>query len=192
MAGYNGTTTMYKDVTSTRFVQPDVVASHFHLRPGDAVADFGAGAGYFLSALSHAVGSSGRVYACEIQKNLITTLGTVAAEQRLGNVSPLLADIETSGGIPLSDSTLDVGVLINTLFQLEDKTSALKEIARVTRKGGRLIVIDWTESFGGLGPRGDAIVSLGAAKELVIANGFSFDRDFPAGAHHYGLAFKKT
>jgi len=183
---------MYKDVTSTRFVQPDVVATHFHLRDGDRVADFGAGAGYFLPALSKAVGSSGRVYACEIQKNLITTLGTVAREQRLGNVSPLLADLETAGGIPLKEGTLDVGILINTLFQFEDKAAALEEIARVTRKGGRLIVIDWLESFAGLGPRGDAIVSEGAAKDLVTSNGFVFDRDFPAGAHHYGLAFKKT
>ena len=49
-----------------RFVIPDVVSTHFHFNPGDTVADFGAGNGFFLKPLSKAVGSDGIVYACEM------------------------------------------------------------------------------------------------------------------------------
>ena len=54
-----------------RFVIPSVVSSHFHIRDGDIVADFGAGVGNFIPELSKRAGPDGRVYACEIQKNLI-------------------------------------------------------------------------------------------------------------------------
>ena len=61
-----------------RFVIPSVVSSHFHIRDGDIVADFGAGVGNFIPELSKRAGPDGRVYACEIQKNLIETLGNIA------------------------------------------------------------------------------------------------------------------
>ena len=42
-----------------RFVVPEVVSTHFHIKEGDIVADFGAGSGFFLKILSKAVGSEG-------------------------------------------------------------------------------------------------------------------------------------
>lgn len=178
--------------TNSRFVHPDVVTSHFHLREGDRVADFGAGTGYFLQALSRAVGKDGRVYACEIQKNLVEKLGAQASEWRLTNIEPLWCDLEMEGGSKLATGILDAGVLVNTLFQLENKEAALAEIARVMRTGSKLFIIDWTESFGGLGPHPGHVVSQGEAQAFAEAHGFRFDRNFPAGEHHYGLAFRRV
>jgi ubiquinone/menaquinone biosynthesis C-methylase UbiE len=177
--------------TITRFVHPDIVSTHFHFREGDRVADFGAGSGRFLKALSRAVGSEGRVYACEIRKNLIEMMAAEAIEWRLPNVETIWADLVDVGSTKLKDGILDGGVLINTLFQIEDKEDALREIARVTRKGGKLFIVDWTESFSGLGPHPDHVVTGGDARALAEQSGFRFERDFPAGEHHYGLAFKK-
>jgi ubiquinone/menaquinone biosynthesis C-methylase UbiE len=175
-----------------RFVEPSVVASHFHLTEGDVVADFGAGSGYFLRALSGAVGSSGIVYACEIQKQLVEALGRVAEEQHLPNIRPLWSDLEEIGGIPLGDSTLDTGLLINTLFQLENKPTALAEMARLHKPGATFFIIDWTESFAGLGPHPSAVVTEADARALAEAAGFSFARSFDAGDHHYGIALRKS
>ena len=69
------------------------------------------------------------------------------------NVSPVWCDLEEVNGIKLPNDSLDVGILINTLFQLEEKTVALTEMRRVLKRDGVLHIIDWTESFGGLGPQ---------------------------------------
>ena len=177
--------------STEKFVEPKIVVSHFHLREGDVVADFGAGSGHYMKPLSEAVGRSGRVYVCEIQKNLVDAIGIRAREERLTNIHPLWCDLETAGGTKLGESVLDAGLLSNTLFQIVHKDVALTEMARVIRKGGKLLVIDWTESFGGLGPHADHVVSEDDAKRLLERAGFTFERSFPAGSHHYGLACRR-
>ncbi|MCD5382376.1 MAG: methyltransferase domain-containing protein [Candidatus Pacebacteria bacterium] len=175
-----------------RFVQPEVISTHFHFREGEVIADFGAGSGYFLAALSQLVGPEGRVYACDIQKTLVEKLGIIAQEQRLSNIEPLWCDLEAIGGTKLADGVLDGGVLINTLFQIEDKETVLQELARVIRPGGKLFVVDWTESFAGLGPQPGAVIDALTVQSLAEAQGFAFDRTFPAGDHHYGSAFRRS
>ena len=175
-----------------RFVRPDDAVTHFNLCEGDRVADFGAGSGFFVKALSKRVGGNGKVYACEIQKMLVDKLGAVARENKLTNIEPLWCDIEKDGGTKLADGILDAGIMVNILFQLEQKETALKEVARTISSGGNLFVIDWTESFGGLGPLAENIVDESLAKKLVESAGFKFVRSYDAGEHHYGLAFRKV
>ena len=175
-----------------RFVIPEKVVTHFHLTEGDKVADFGAGSGFFLAPLSKAVGQTGRVYACEIQKQLVEKLGDLARVQGLQNVDPLWCDLEEPNGIKIGTAALDIGVLVNTLFQFENKEVAVQEIGRTIRPGGFLYVVDWTESFGGLGPQAGDVVSAEAAKVLFEANGFTFEREYDAGDHHYGHSYRKV
>jgi ubiquinone/menaquinone biosynthesis C-methylase UbiE len=155
-------------------------------------ADFGAGVGHYIAELSKKVGSSGRVYACEIQKGLVERMTVRIQEERLSNVHPIWCDLEAPQGTKLRDGLLDAGMLLNTLFQLEEKGVALNEIARVIRKGGKFFVIDWTDSFGGIGPHPSHVVKEEAAKTLVEAHGFGFEHSFPVADHHYGLAFRRT
>jgi len=175
-----------------KFVIPDVVVTHFHLREGDTVADYGAGSGFFLNALHKGVGQSGRVYACEIQKKLVDKLGEQARLAGLGTVHPLWCDLEEMNGIKIANGELDVAVLVNTLFLIEDKETSVKEMGRTLRRGGKFFVVDWTESFSGMGPQPENVIVAEEAKALFEANGFIFERDYPAGAHHYGLAFRKV
>jgi SAM-dependent methyltransferase len=119
-------------------------------------------------------------------------LGDTARSAGLGNVHPIWCDLEEANGIKITDGELDVGVLVNTLFMLEDKVTAVKEMARTVRQGGKFFVIDWTESFAGLGPTPDHVVDKAAATALFESNGFVLEREFPAGDHHYGLALRKV
>ncbi len=177
--------------TLGKFVDPKVTTSHFHLREGDTVADFGAGSGHYMKPLTDAVGKSGRVYLCEIQKNLVDTLGFKAREARLTNVYPVWCDVEAPNGSKLKENSLDGALISNVLFQFSDKVAALKEIHRVLRQGGKLFVIDWTDSFGNLGPRPEDVVREGDAKTLVESVGYVYEHSFPAGDQHYGLMFRK-
>ncbi len=174
-----------------RFVMPEVVSSHFHLKPGDMVADFGAGSGFFLKALSTAVGETGRVFACEIQKPLVERLGELARVQGLVNIHPLWCDLEEPNGIKIGTGELDVAILVNTLFQIENKEVSIKEMLRTLRRGGSFFVIDWTESFAGMGPQSDQIFSQANTTALFESLGCVFEREYPAGEHHYGVVFKK-
>ncbi len=178
-------------ITTSNFVIPEVVTSHFHLKDGDVIADFGAGSGFFLRALSLRIGN-GKVYACEIQKSLVEKISEQVRSQHLSNVYPLWCDLEEVNGVPVKDDALDVGILSNTLFQLEDKHAACKEMYRMIRSGGRLMVIDWTDSHGGLGPAPDHVCDASAAQALFESCGFVLERTYPAGDHHYGLAFRKV
>ncbi len=174
-----------------RFAEPSTIATHFHLHEGDIVADFGAGSGHYMEALSRGVGRSGTVYLCEIQNNLVEALGNKAREQHLSNVHPRWCDFEAPRGTKLADNSLDAGLLSNTLFQVQDKEVALAEIARVIRRGGKLFVIDWSESFGNMGPRPEDVIDEGKAQILLKHAGFTIERTFPVGDHHYGLACRK-
>ena len=174
-----------------KFVIPEIVTSQFLLNEGDKVADFGAGSGFFLKALNDAVGPSGKVYACEIQKPLVEKLGEYARLQGLANVITLWCDLEELGGIKIADNTLDAGILVNTLFQLQLKEVALEEMYRVIRPGGVIHIIDWSESFGGLGPQVSDVINKEKAIELLESKRFAFEREYPTGEHHYGFAARK-
>lgn len=177
--------------TAGRFVKPEMVVTHFHLKEGDKVADFGAGSGFFLKVVSDKIGPNGRLFACEIQKQLVDKIGDVARSGGMQNVDPLWCDLEEPGGIRISDGTLDVGLLINTLFQIEDKGSMVEEIKRTIRTGGVVHVVDWTESFAGLGPHPDQVFTSEDAKTLFESHGFVYERFFDAGDHHYGVSFRR-
>jgi ubiquinone/menaquinone biosynthesis C-methylase UbiE len=87
---------------------------------------------------------------------------------------------------------LDAALLANTLFMIEDKPAGIKEMSRTVRSGGKFFVIDWTESFAGMGPAPENVVTAADTTALFESNGFVLDREFDAGEHHYGLAFRKV
>jgi ubiquinone/menaquinone biosynthesis C-methylase UbiE len=174
-----------------RFVEPAIVTTQFHIREGDTVADLGAGRGYFLEPLVNAVGAEGLVYALEIQKNLVETMGEQVRSAGMDNARVIWADLEEPNGTTLENDTLDVAIMVNTLFQLDDKAAGAHEVFRALRSGGKYFVVDWSESFNNLGPEPGAVLAEADARAIVESAGFVFERSFPAGAHHYGVAFRK-
>lgn len=178
-------------ITQARFVVPEVVSTHFHIRKGDSVADFGAGSGYFITVLSELVGSEGHVYACEIQKNLVEKIGDLIRRDNLNNTEVLWCDFEKKGGVGIQDDALDTVIVVNTFFQTESKDIVIAEAFRTMRGGGKLFIVDWSESFGGIGPQAEQLVTAEEAKAFAEAGGFVFERPFDAGDHHYGLGFRK-
>jgi ubiquinone/menaquinone biosynthesis C-methylase UbiE len=174
------------------FSDPRKNLDQFDLAPSMKVADFGSGAGYYTFLISRIVGSSGRVYALDVQKDLLVTLKREATKARLLNIEVVRADFEEKNGTKLRDQSVDRGIVTNVLFQIEHKENFVREIARVLRPGGKVLVIDWADSFGGIGPEQKAVFTLEACRDLFIRSGFELDRSIDAGVHHYGLIFKKV
>lgn len=171
------------------FLKPEEHIEEFGLREGQTVADFGAGSGTYALLAAEAVGETGKVYAVEVQRDFLPLIKDAAKAKGLENVEVLWGDFEIPGGSKLKDAATDAVILANTLFQLEDKTGAAREAKRVLKQGGKMIVIDWEDSFGNMGPAKEHVVKKSEARELFEKAGFAFVREFPAGDHHYGLLF---
>lgn len=174
------------------FAHPKKNAAALGVAHGMHVADFGAGSGAYALAFAEELGGTGIVYAVDVQKDLLRRLHNDAAKLGLHNIQILWGDLEVPGGSKITDTHIDLVLISNLLFQLEDKRAVIAEAKRILKKGGRLAIIDWSESFGGMGPRPEAVVTKEEAYELGHKAGLTFQKEFSAGAHHYGLIFKKT
>lgn len=172
------------------FSDPTTNIKKLVLGEGSTVVDLGSGTGFYSIAAAQEVGPDGRVYAVDVQKDLLENLKQKAADQHLSNIDVIWADIEKQNGSKIADGKAETVLICNTLFQLEDKDAAIAEAARLLRPSGRLCVIDWTDSHAGLGPNPDMVVTSAEAKDLVSKH-LEFDREFGAGEHHYGLVFRK-
>jgi ubiquinone/menaquinone biosynthesis C-methylase UbiE len=132
---------------------------------------------------------SGKVYAIDVQKDLLRRILNDARKQLLDNVHILWGDLEKPHGSKLADRSVDLVLVSNILFQVEHKLHVLKEAHRILRPRGRLAIIDWKESYGGMGPIKSHVFSENDATTLAERAGFVFQDSFLPGAHHYGLLF---
>jgi ubiquinone/menaquinone biosynthesis C-methylase UbiE len=155
------------------------------------VADFGAGTGAYSIAAAKAMHGTGKVYAVEVQKDLLTTLQNTCNTEHIANISYIWGNCELSGGTKLSDNTCDIVIVSNVLFQAPDKKGVINEAKRVLKQGGVLLIIDWTASFNGMGPEKDQVFSELGARQLVSEFPFTFEKTISAGNFHYGLVFRK-
>jgi ubiquinone/menaquinone biosynthesis C-methylase UbiE len=173
------------------FSDPIKNVEQFTLKLGSSVADFGSGSGHYSMALAMAIGDKGKVYAVDIQKELLERLKNDANQKGIFNIEVIWGDVEKEGGSHIKSEFIDAVVISNLLFQVPQKEAVAKEALRILKKGGRLLLIDWSDSFGGLGPQNDAVVSKEKAKALFESVGFVIDREIQVGDHHYGLIFRK-
>jgi ubiquinone/menaquinone biosynthesis C-methylase UbiE len=171
------------------FSDPKSNVLQLGLREGMKVADLGAGSGHYSLAAGGVVGHDGRVYAVDVQEDVLKHLLDTAHRMGLRNIELVWGNLERKGGTKLRDTSMDAVILSNTLFQIEDKVSAVTEIKRILKPGGKLLVIDWAGAYGGMGPTPSHVVTEHSAEELFITGGFHKVKDFRAGAHHYAIVF---
>jgi ubiquinone/menaquinone biosynthesis C-methylase UbiE len=173
------------------FAHPVRNVAMLGIEPGMAIADFGAGSGVYTIAIAKRLEGVGRVYAIDIQRDLLQRIKNESHRGNFHNVEVLWADLEVPGATKIADGKLDLVLISNLLFQIEQKAMVLAEANRILRMRGRFAIIDWLESFGGTGPIKEHVVSKDEAIGLGESAGAKFEREFNAGAHHYGLIFKK-
>ena len=174
------------------FSDPEQNISQFELKKGDHVADFGSGSGFYSFAAAEVVGENGKVYAIDVQKDLLQKLKNEARNIRhLTNIEIVWGDIDNLGGTRLREVSIDAVIAANIFLQLEDKNNACLEIKRILKNGGKVLLIDWNNTNIGDNPQTINYFSKQQAKELFIKNGFTIEREFEAGIKHYGLIFIK-
>lgn len=178
--------------SSAEFAHPARNVAALGVEPGMVIADFGAGSGAYVLAIAEALLGAGHVYAIDIQKDLLRRIHNEAHRRGLTHVSILWGDLEKPQGSKLADHICDIVLISNLLFQVENKMQLFQEAKRILRPRGRLAVVDWQESFGGMGPIKEHVVNKAGAIALAKDSGFALVQEFNAGAHHYGLIFSNA
>lgn len=106
-------------------------------QPGERLLELGPGTGYYTLDVAEALGEEGRLEICDLQREMLDHTMARATEAGLLNLHPSQAD---ATGLPYEDASFDGAFLVTVLGEIEDQDAALRELARVLRPGGRLVV----------------------------------------------------
>ncbi len=158
--------------------------------PGMAVADFGSGTGDFAIIAAKLVGADGQVTAIDVQEPAISSVRSRSRIEGLLNIVPVRANLEVPGSSGLANSSQDVVLLTNILFQTQKKKEVVHEAHRVLKSGGTLVFIDW-RTDAALGPTRGFRLDKGEITDIICEIGFLFQKEIASGAYHFGMLFTK-
>lgn len=171
------------------FSDPSANLAKLGLTDGMKVGDIGAGSGFYSVEAARRVGHSGKVFAIDIQKDLLERMRNAALAQHLNNIEVVWANAEKIGGTKLREAALDRVICSNILFQLEKPEDFALEMKRILKQGGKILVVDWSD-VSALGPKN--LFPQMKAETVFAKNGFALEQSFNAGDHHYGLVMVRT
>jgi ubiquinone/menaquinone biosynthesis C-methylase UbiE len=110
------------------------------ITPGSTVADIGAGSGYFTERLARLVGEAGRVYAIDIQPEMLELIAARVRRERLGNVSIVLGE---PANPRLPSASIDLALMVDVYHELGDPQTVLGHIRDALKPAGRLVLIEY-------------------------------------------------
>lgn len=128
--------------------QPEQIMDKLLIADGSRVGDIGAGGGWFTVRLARRVGPNGRVFAEDIQRQMIESIQRRVARDGLGNV-------ETIHGTALDPRLplgLDAVLIVDTYPQLDDPVGLMTHVRRSLKPNGRLGIVDFKKDILGPGP----------------------------------------
>ena len=124
----------------------DETIAHLHLKPGDVVADIGAGSGVFEGPLARAVTPGGKVYAVDIDQGLLDNIDKRTKEFQIANVKTVLGKF-ADPNLPARD--VDLAFINDVLHHIEDRAGYLKALTGYLKPSGRVAVVEFIPDKGG-------------------------------------------
>lgn len=123
----------------------DEVVAAMRLKPGQKVADIGAGPGLFEVPLAKAVGTGGRVYAEDVDAGFFPAIQKRIAEAQVANVETVLGRF-TDPALPARD--VDVALLHDVIHHIEQRADYIKSLARYLAPSARIVIVDYEPGKG--------------------------------------------
>jgi ubiquinone/menaquinone biosynthesis C-methylase UbiE len=117
----------------------DEIVSKLQLKPGDVVADLGAGTGVFSVPIARAVAPTGKVYAVDVDQALVDYIGRKVKDQNVTNVQTVLGQF-TDPALPASD--VDLAFMHDVLHHIENRSGYLKQVVRYLKRAGRIAIVE--------------------------------------------------
>lgn len=120
--------------------RPDLLLKALDLKPGEVVADIGAGSGYLSWRMAEIVGPRGRVYANDIQPEMLDLINHNMAAHHTTNVQAILGTIVDT---KLPANAVDVAVMVDVYHEFDHPYEMMQSIVRSLKPGGRLIWVEY-------------------------------------------------
>ena len=137
---------------------------------GLTVADVGAGSGYFTVRLASRVGANGRVYANDLQPEMLNMLRARLARENIRNVSVIQGALDDPR---LPASSVDLVLMVDVYHELSEPQRMLRAIRGALKPGGRLVLLEYRKEDPAVPIRIEHKMSVAEAKIEVEAEGFT-------------------
>lgn len=168
--------------------KPAQVVEALELEPGSVVADIGTGSGYWVPYLSQTIGPAGKLYAVDIQQEMLAFVERKVNELRLTNVTTVLSH---ENDTRLEAGSVDLALLVDVYYELRSPRALMSNIRKILKPKGRLAIIDFDagkESPGVGPPRRYRVPEQRLVKE-VQSVGFELAERHSFLPHQYFLVF---
>jgi ubiquinone/menaquinone biosynthesis C-methylase UbiE len=143
--------------------RPDRIMDALQIGEGSVVADVGAGGGWFTIRLARQVGPNGRVYAEDIQPQMIQAIKLRVAREQRSNV---ILQLGTPDDPKLPAGKMDVVLIVDAYHEIEHPVALLKNVVTSLKPGGVVAIVNFKKDGGGPGPSMDERVD----PEQVVAD----------------------
>ena len=152
--------------------QPSKAIAALGIKPGDVVADVGAGSGYYTVRLAERVGPTGRVFATDIQPEMLSLLRTRVSRARLDNVELVLsADADPR----LPEGLFDLVLMVDVYHELARPQEVLRKLRASLKPDGRLVLVEFRKESAWVPIREEHKMSVKEARMELEAEGYRFD-----------------
>lgn len=159
---------VFDDPARDAWQKPHEVLAALGLKPDAAVADLGAGTGYFSMRLAHFV-SSGRVYAVDIEPAMVKHLADRAKGMGLSNVTA----VQSAPDDARLPEKVDLVLLVDVYHHIDKREKYFARLRGSLKPGGRVAVVDFNDASP-VGPPRSARLSPERVKEEMHKAGYAF------------------
>ena len=149
---------------------PDVALNVLKIAKGSAVADIGAGSGYITEKLAARVGPAGRVFANDVQPQMLDLLARRLARRKITNVTLVQGDIDDPR---LADASVDLEIMVDVYHEFSRPQAMLRHLRDALKPGGRLVLLEYRKEDPTIPIRPEHKMSVAEAKLEVEAEGFA-------------------
>jgi SAM-dependent methyltransferase len=153
--------------------EPDRAIAALDVKTGQTVADIGAGSGYMSVKLARWVGSSGRVYAEDIQPEMIALLNQRLTKDKVKNVTPVLGAFDDP---KLPAESIDLMLLVDVYHEFSEPQKMLRGLRAALKPGGRLVLLEYRKEDPAVPIRIEHKMTVAEAKMEVEAEGFKLTK----------------
>lgn len=136
---YTGDLSIFEDENRAKNLQIDRVMDILKIAPGKAVADIGAGSGWFTTRAAKRVGDKGKVFAVEINQEYINYINDRAKRENYTNIQTVLG---TEDDPKLAANSVDAVLILKTYHEIGQPVKVMRNIRKSLKKDALLGIID--------------------------------------------------